>query len=140
MHSDRYGTPFSISMLDLDKFKLINDTYGHAIGDIVLRSVARYLRDNIREPDIVGRYGGEEFLVLLPSSRLQAAEEQAGRLCQLMRTTPILSDGQEYHVTISAGVAQYRTGQEDWQKLLSRADAAMYAAKAAGRDRWASAG
>lgn len=136
MHSDRYRSPLSISMLDLDRFKLINDTFGHATGDLVLKSVACYLREHIREPDIAGRYGGEEFLVLLPNSNLQAAIEQAGRLCQDLRTTPIVVRGHEFRITISAGVAEYHPGREDWQMLLSRADSAMYQAKERGRDGW----
>jgi diguanylate cyclase (GGDEF)-like protein len=139
MHSDRYSSRLSISMLDVDRFKMVNDTFGHATGDLVLRNVARYLREHIREPDIVGRYGGEEFLVLLPDSALEAAIEQAGRLCHHLRTTPMVVDGQELHITVSIGVAEYRPGREDWQKLLSRADSAMYQAKARGRDGWAAA-
>jgi diguanylate cyclase (GGDEF)-like protein len=135
MHADRYKTPVSISMLDVDHFKLVNDSYGHSVGDLVLRNVARFLRDNIREPDIVGRYGGEEFLVILPNAPLQAAIGQAERLCRRLRADKISVAGNEFPITISAGVAEYRIGQEDWQKLLSRADAAMYEAKAQGRDR-----
>lgn len=137
MHSERYHTPLSISMLDLDHFKRVNDTYGHTVGDQILRDTARRLRDNIREPDIVGRYGGEEFLVILPNSGLEAAIGQADRLCSMLRITPIQVLGQEYHITLSAGVAEYNLGEEDWQRFLSRADAAMYEAKAEGRDRYA---
>ncbi len=137
MHSERYHTPLSISMLDLDHFKLVNDTYGHTVGDQILRDTARRLRDNIREPDIVGRYGGEEFLVILPNSGLEAAIGQADRLCRMLRLKPISVLEKEYHITLSAGVAEYRLGEEDWQRFLSRADAAMYQAKAEGRDRYA---
>ena len=138
-HAERYKTPLAISMVDVDKFKAINDTYGHAAGDVVLRAIARSLREHIREPDIVGRYGGEEFLVILPNARLQAAILQATRLCRCIRETSVPVEDRELRVTISAGVAEYCTGQEDWQKFLSRADAAMYEAKDAGRDRWAAA-
>jgi diguanylate cyclase (GGDEF)-like protein len=139
IHSDRYRTPLSISMLDLDHFKLVNDSFGHTVGDQILREAARRLRDNIREPDIVGRYGGEEFLVILANSSLEAATIQAERLCRMLRSAPVSASGNEYHITLSAGVAEYRMGQEDWQKFLNRADAAMYQAKAEGRDRWAAA-
>jgi diguanylate cyclase (GGDEF)-like protein len=135
MRSERSHSPVAISMLDVDHFKKVNDTYGHAVGDMVLRSVARYLRDNIREPDIVGRYGGEEFLVILPNGRLQAAIEQGERLCRGLRANKMAAAGLELQITISIGVAEFRPGQEDWQKLLSRADSAMYEAKAQGRDR-----
>ncbi len=137
MAAERYSTPLTVSMLDLDHFKQVNDTYGHSAGDEVLRFVAMLLRDHIRQPDIVGRYGGEEFLVILPSSNLQAAGEQAGRLCQQVRSTPIMSGRQAIHVTVSIGIAQYRVHEEDWRKLLKRADEALYQAKDSGRDRWA---
>jgi diguanylate cyclase (GGDEF)-like protein len=101
MTAERYGTPLTISMLDLDHFKQVNDTYGHAAGDEVLRSVAMLLRDHIRTPDMIGRYGGEEFLVILPSSDLKAASEQADRLCQQVRSAPILS-GKHRHCAISS--------------------------------------
>jgi diguanylate cyclase (GGDEF)-like protein len=139
MHAERYGTPLSISMLDIDHFKQVNDTYGHAVGDQILRNVAGLLREHIREPDIVGRYGGEEFLVILPNSPLQAATGQAERLCKLMEAAPIIALGNSYPITISAGAAELQTGHEDWQKFLSRADGAMYQAKALGRNRWSAA-
>jgi diguanylate cyclase (GGDEF)-like protein len=135
IRSERYHTPVSISMVDVDHFKRVNDSHGHAVGDLVLRAVARYLRDNMRGPDIVGRYGGEEFLVILPNSPVQAAIEQAERLCRCLRSRTISAGDKELQITISAGVAEYRQGQEDWQQFLSRADAAMYEAKAQGRDR-----
>ena len=135
--SDRYGTPLSISMLDIDHFKNINDTYGHAVGDDVLRTLGSELRNHIRYPDTIGRYGGEEFLIVLPHSTLKAASEQAERLCQHVRSLRIKSGGQEIAVTVSVGVAQYKIHQEDWEAFLSRADAALYQAKNRGRDQWA---
>lgn len=77
IRSNRYGTPLSISLLDLDYFKRINDTMGHTTGDEALRSVSARLREQIRHPDSIGRYGGEEFLIVLPSSEIKAAVEQA---------------------------------------------------------------
>ena len=134
--SDRYGTPLSISMLDIDHFKNINDTYGHTVGDEVLRSLAGELRQHIRHPDTIGRYGGEEFLVILPHSTSKAAIEQAERLCRHVRSLLIKSGEQEISLTISIGVAQYKIQKEDWQTFLSRADAALYQAKNNGRDQW----
>lgn len=139
MFSDRYGTPLTISMLDIDHFKKINDTYGHTVGDEVLRSLAGELRERIRHPDTIGRYGGEEFLIVLPHSTLKAASEQAERLCRHVRSLKIKSGEQETAVTISIGIAQYKIHKEDWQALLNRADAAMYEAKNRGRDRWIAA-
>lgn len=95
------------------------------------------LRDHIRTPDMIGRYGGEEFLVILPSSDLKAASEQADRLCQQVRSAPILSGKHTVRSSISIGIAQYRVHEEDWRKLLKRADEALYQAKNKGRDRWA---
>jgi diguanylate cyclase (GGDEF)-like protein len=135
--SDRYDTPLAISMLDIDHFKIINDTYGHPVGDEALQRLAGELRQRIRQPDTIGRYGGEEFLVILPHSTLQAAIEQAERLCRHVRSLMIKSNEAEISLTISIGIAQYKTHKEDWQTFLSRADAALYRAKNAGRDRWA---
>lgn len=135
--SDRYGTPLTVSMLDVDYFKNINDTYGHAAGDEVLRKLASELREHIRYPDAIGRYGGEEFLIVLPHSTLQAASEQAERLCRHVRTLRVQAAEQELTVTVSLGIAQYRIHKEDWQTLLSRADSALYEAKNNGRDQWA---
>jgi diguanylate cyclase (GGDEF)-like protein len=135
--SERYDAPLTISMLDLDFFKKVNDTYGHTSGDEVLRFVASELRDHIRQPDEIGRYGGEEFLVLLPNSGLKAACDQATRLCQQVRSTPIISGGRVIHMTISIGIAQFKIHHETWQELLNRADQALFQAKHNGRDRWA---
>lgn len=135
--SDRYGTPLSISMLDIDHFKKINDTYGHTVGDEVLRKLAGELRDHIRYPDTIGRYGGEEFLIVLPHSTFKAASEQAERLCRLVRSLRVKSGEQEIGITISIGVAQYKIHKEDWESFLNRADGALYEAKNGGRDRWA---
>ena len=137
LYANRYQTPLSISMLDLDHFKLVNDTHGHIVGDLVLRQVANHLQDNIREPDVIGRYGGEEFLLVLPHTPVASAAEQAERLCRKVREIRISVPNAELHVTVSIGIAEYRRGQEDWQKFLGRADAALYDAKAEGRDRWA---
>jgi diguanylate cyclase (GGDEF)-like protein len=135
--SDRYGTPLSISMLDIDHFKRINDTYGHTTGDDVLRTLGSELREHIRYPDTIGRYGGEEFLIVLPHSSLKAASEQAERLCRHVRSLRIRSGEQEIAVTVSIGIAQYKIQKEDWEAFLSRADAALYQAKHSGRDQWA---
>jgi diguanylate cyclase (GGDEF)-like protein len=134
--ADRYGTPFSVSMVDIDHFKKINDSYGHTVGDDVLRTLGGELRDHIRHPDTIGRYGGEEFLIVLPHSPLKAATEQAERLCRYVRSLKIKSGEHEIGITISIGMAQYRIHNEDWESLLNRADAALYKAKHNGRDQW----
>ena len=134
--AERYQTSLSISMLDIDHFKGINDSYGHAVGDQVLLQLANMLREGIRESDMVGRYGGEEFLILLPNTKLKKAAELAVRLCQYVKGTDI-DVGNKTNLTVSVGVAEYKHGEETWQKLLSRADMALYEAKNTGRDRWA---
>ena len=134
--SDRYGTPLAISMIDIDHFKNINDTYGHTVGDEVLQKLAGELRQHIRHPDTIGRYGGEEFLVILPHSLLQAAIQQAERLCRHVRSLMIQSNDAEILLTISIGIAQYKIHKEDWQTFLSRADSMLYRAKNNGRDQW----
>jgi diguanylate cyclase (GGDEF)-like protein len=137
--SDHYGTPLTISMLDIDHFKKINDTYGHTTGDAVLRNLAAELRSHIRHPDTIGRYGGEEFLIVLPHSPLKAAKEQAERLCRHVRDFVIESGGNHLNVTVSLGLAQYKIHNEDWEAFLSRADAALYQAKNKGRNQWVAA-
>ena len=135
IRAERYKTPMSISMLDIDHFKQINDSYGHTVGDQVLFQLANLLQEEIRDPDMVGRYGGEEFLVVLPNTNLESASEQATRLCKRVRELD-LDVGVHVRLTISIGVAEYHHGQENWQKFLSRADLALYDAKNAGRDQW----
>jgi diguanylate cyclase (GGDEF)-like protein len=139
IRSTRYGTPLSISIVDIDHFKNVNDTYGHATGDDVLRTIAARLREQIRHPDTLGRYGGEEFLIVLPNSELKAAVEQANRLCQHVRDLRIESDINNLSVTLSIGVAQLKITEENWEQFLHRADVAMYQAKNNGRDGWAAA-
>jgi diguanylate cyclase (GGDEF)-like protein len=135
-YAERYETPLAVSMLDLDGFKNVNDEFGHAAGDKVLISAAHGLRDRIRQPDQIGRYGGDEFLVILPNSIAMAASEQASRLCQYVRSTSFsLVEGPAARLALSVGIAQFSSGQ-DWRALLDRADRALYEAKRQGGDRW----
>jgi diguanylate cyclase (GGDEF)-like protein len=136
IRSTRYGTPLAISLVDIDHFKKINDTHGHLTGDEVLRNLAARLSGQIRSPDTLGRYGGEEFLIVLPNSEVKAAVEQASRLCQYIRGMQVESNDHVLSITISIGVAQYKIGNENWEQFLHRADTAMYAAKNNGRDQW----
>ena len=136
LRAERYNSLLSISVVDIDHFKDVNDTYGHLVGDESLRQVAYQLRDHIRHPDMAGRYGGEEFLILLPNSNSNAAAEQAARLCKQVRETAIEIEDHVLNITISIGIAQFRNGEDTWETLLNRADTAMYEAKNNGRDRW----
>ena len=136
MRVKRYVAPFSISVVDVDNFKKVNDVYGHLVGDEVLKHVAYQLQDHIRNPDIVGRYGGEEFLILLPSTDAAEAAEQATRLCKFVRESKVSVNAHLLKVTISIGVAQYLPKVDTLDTLLNRADTAMHDAKSRGRDRW----
>ena len=136
--AQRYGQPVSAIMLDVDHFKKVNDTYGHAIGDQVLRAAAERCSENIRDIDILGRYGGEEFAIVLPATDLTVAQIVAERLRRCIADAPVPTDKGDLTVTISLGVASNAQGQDDEEDvaaLLNRADAAMYAAKQAGRNR-----
>ena len=137
LRAERYNTLLSISVADVDFFKKVNDTYGHLVGDEVLRHVGYQLCDHIRHPDIAGRYGGEEFLILLPNTASAEAAEQAERLRKYVRETKVHVNNHILSVTISIGVAQFRHGVDTWDTLLNRADNAMYEAKRNGRDCWA---
>lgn len=132
--SDRYHTPLCIAMLDLDHFKQINDTIGHAAGDDALRLVAEALHATLRTTDICGRYGGEEFLVIWPNVGLEAADQAAERLRGAIGGLAVESDERHVPLAASLGITEYRRG-ETLDDLLARADLALYEAKHAGRDR-----
>ena len=128
--ASRYGHPLSVILLDIDHFKKFNDTYGHQTGDAVLKSVSDILRQSLRQTDTAGRYGGEEFLLILPNTDHAGTMELAERIRHLMETTPHTSAGLK--VTISAGVAS-RDDQKP-NELIQQADARMYEAKRNGRN------
>lgn len=131
----RFKHPFSAIMLDIDHFKQINDTYGHAAGDQVLVALAKNLTSQIRaDVDIIGRYGGEELVVLLPETNVKGAIKVAERLRRQIEKTPVLTDRGEISITISLGVAEFKSDTPDLATLLDRADSAMYFAKQGGRN------
>jgi len=130
------GAPLALAMVDVDHFKDVNDQHGHDIGDEVLAEVARRLRAAIRGGDVLVRYGGEEFLVLLPSADAGRAWEIGERMRQRMVTRPIQIGDRTLAIHISVGVAQHRGNDgESPGELIRRADAALYTAKARGRNR-----
>jgi len=131
----RQPRPLSVLMIDADHFKRINDNHGHPAGDAVLRHLAACLSATFRAMDVVARVGGEEFAVLLPGTCLESAEAVALRVCQRLRCQPVHVDGKVIGCTVSIGVAAMEPGVDDIHALLQRADAALYAAKAAGRNR-----
>lgn len=134
----RYGTPLAMVVWDVDKFKDINDNYGHAGGDRVLKVVAELLSTRVRETDFVARYGGEEFVMLMPETTAESAMQVANKLRSDIEQTPFHFHDTRVAVTISAGVAQYHQ-DELVNSLFERADAALYAAKDAGRNQVKSA-
>lgn len=129
----RYQHPLAVLLIDADRFKLVNDTYGHRAGDLALRTIADRCRAGLRTSDIFGRYGGEEMVVLLPETDLATATRVAERLRELV-DHEVITDSAAFGVTCSFGVAEYRTA-ERLDHLLERADRALYRAKHAGRNR-----
>ncbi len=126
------GRPFSLLLLDIDHFKLINDTHGHGAGDDTLRAFAQRVREHLRQGDTCARYGGEEFVVVLPGTTLVAALEVAERLRQGVADASLMAVPL-VRATVSIGAAQHRVG-ETGEQLLARADTAVYAAKRGGRN------
>ncbi|BCK87021.1 hypothetical protein MIZ01_0791 [Sideroxyarcus emersonii] len=132
----RHGKPFSLLMLDLDNFKSVNDTYGHHIGDVALKKLGEVAMRTLREIDIVGRLGGEEFAGLLPETNGAQAQEVAERLRQEVERAAVkLEDDSALHFTVSIGLASLQAADADVDSVLKRADAALYRAKHAGRNR-----
>lgn len=130
---ERYGTPLSLVMLDIDGFKAVNDTFGHGAGDDVICETAARVACALRDVDAAFRLGGEEFLILLPSTDVDAAVGVAERLRYAVASRPVDAIGRG--VTASFGVTELRRGEEDWEAAMRRADVALYRAKAEGRNR-----
>jgi diguanylate cyclase (GGDEF)-like protein len=133
--NQRASQPFAVLFIDLDHFKHINDTYGHAVGDDVLRTVAQTLKNNVRRSDMVGRIGGEEFSVFLPNTQVLGAQQLAEILRVAVESIHIDVDGVRLKITASIGVAAKRSEHESMQAIQQHADEAMYEAKRAGRNR-----
>ncbi len=137
---DRHGVV--CLMLDVDHFKSVNDTWGHAAGDAVLRELAQRIESQVRASDVAARYGGEEFVVLLPNTEVESARLLAERIRGAISVAPIeLPCGESTDITVSIGIAEVQPGPADedlktvGDSLIARADVALYAAKSAGRDR-----
>jgi len=134
--SQRYGAPLTVLMIDLDHFKNVNDCFGHHIGDRVLAAFADKLRYCVREVDLTGRLGGEEFAVLLPNTCTEEATDVMDRLREELAQAPIASTEQHsIFLTISVGLAELTPGITSVEAFLSKADSALYAAKRNGRNR-----
>jgi diguanylate cyclase (GGDEF)-like protein len=135
----RTSTPLAVALLDLDRFKLINDTYGHLVGDEVLKRIAATMTEVLRDYDLAGRFGGEEFVILLPQTRavdaLRIAERVRAHIAQLPIYTGGATGDERVPVTVSIGVVALDAGsRRELTELLAAADAALYRAKASGRD------
>ncbi|WP_045778940.1 GGDEF domain-containing protein, partial [Methylocucumis oryzae] len=135
LRAQRRNTRFSLLMLDIDFFKRVNDNYGHQMGDIVLQKVAQHCQQAVRKVDIVGRFGGEEFVLFLPDSSFANALEIAERLRKGIETSVLAYvDSETIHVTISIGVVNTNQASSSVDKLLDTADKALYEAKRNGRN------
>jgi diguanylate cyclase (GGDEF)-like protein len=129
----RHGEPLSLVLADVDHFKQINDTHGHEMGDRVLTAISEVLRDGIREQDSVARWGGEEFLILMPQASLESARMVAERLREQVSRLTVSHAGQTVQVTMTFGVACHRL-DDRLEQLIHRADMALYQGKERGRD------
>ncbi|WP_424681773.1 diguanylate cyclase [Frateuria sp. YIM B11624] len=131
----RVGRPLGVLMIDADHFKSVNDRFGHGGGDKVLLALVGSIRGTLRASNVIGRIGGEEFVVLAPDTGLEQALVLAERIRETVETTPLLVDGHLLQLTVSIGAVVAAPGEHDVKGLLQRADAALYAAKRAGRNR-----
>lgn len=130
----RYQHKSTLLMCDIDHFKRINDTYGHAAGDVVIQAIADAVRKNLRSTDIAGRYGGEEYAVLLVDTTLKQATVLAERLRQSVEALCIAYNGQQLKVTLSLGLAEYHTEMTEHRQWIEAADKGLYQSKANGRN------
>jgi diguanylate cyclase len=137
--SDRRGTPLCAALLDLDDFKRLNDTHGHQAGDNALKHLVKIVKDTLRSMDVIARFGGEEFLILLPETTIEAATATMTRLQRELTRHFFMHENEKLLITFSAGVALRREG-EDQTSLVGRADKAMYEAKRTGKNRVVVAG
>jgi len=132
----RYGNPLSLMMLDIDFFKQVNDTHGHKTGDAVLRKLIEVCRQTLREVDVIGRMGGEEFAILLPETDIEASVEAAERLREVIANTKVpLDSGLPLQFTVSIGVTALASQDDNMDVLLNLADKALYEAKGSGRNK-----
>ena len=133
--SRRYDEKLSIIMLDIDHFKVVNDKYGHMVGDDVLERLSVTIRGRVRDTDALGRYGGEEFLMVMPRTDFSAALMVGERIRVTIAKTEMMdAQGGSFYITVSQGITSHRTG-DDRNSMISRADDALYRAKANGRNR-----
>lgn len=132
----RKKSSLAVLMIDVDHFKSLNDTFGHEAGDAALQSLGALLKGHFRAEDVVCRYGGEEFTVIMPEASKQSAEQRANALCEAAKQMVVQHRGQPLRsISLSIGIAAFGEHGESGESLISSADTALYAAKTAGRDR-----
>jgi diguanylate cyclase (GGDEF)-like protein len=134
LRCSRGAGPLAVCMLDIDRFKAVNDSHGHVAGDSALRSVMAIASTELRTIDFLGRFGGDEFLIVLPQTGLEGGRDCAERVRQRVESSALPAGDGHGHLTVSIGVAEYRP-QDRTRELIARADQALYAAKSAGRNR-----
>jgi diguanylate cyclase (GGDEF)-like protein len=136
-HARRYSKLLTIAVVDVDRFKSLNDTHGHSAGDAVLRQIGVILRNSFRQSDTAGRYGGEEFVIILPETDIESAQQRLESLRESITTTPIEfgATGEKVQVTISAGLASFPQDGNNAAELFALADERMFVAKREGRNR-----
>jgi diguanylate cyclase (GGDEF)-like protein/PAS domain S-box-containing protein len=135
----RYGQPLGLLVVDMDHFKPINDTYGHTVGDVVLKRAAEAIQAEVRAVDVICRFGGDEFVVVMPGSNQEQSQSVAKRLQERIRNLEVDCQGTSIHTTLSIGLAVFPEDGADARALFHAADAALLAAKDSGRDKWVSA-
>ena len=128
------GSPISILLMDIDHFKKVNDSHGHNVGDLVIQTLSHLLKGQLGEEELLCRWGGEEFLILLPKCSLSQGGELAERIRGLVAERELSVNGSQINVTISCGVAEYRHAEKA-EELINRVDIALYQAKEQGRNR-----
>ncbi len=133
-HSHRYKKPFALAMLDIDFFKEFNDKFGHLVGDQILVQLGKYLKEELRDSDFSCRYGGEEFVIILPDTTKEAAFNLVDRLRRKFSETPLPHEGSNYQVTFSIGLAEYPGDADTAREMIKCADDALYESKTAGRN------
>jgi diguanylate cyclase (GGDEF)-like protein len=133
--ANAFSAPFCLLMIDIDHFKAVNDGHGHAAGDAVLARVGQILKESIYETDVVGRYGGEEFIVLLPHAQVDGVIRKAESIRQRFERETINSGFERLRITVSIGLSHFPAHGRTAQALIGQADQALYQAKESGRNR-----
>lgn len=134
LRTQRYDSPLSVMMLDVDYFKAVNDTYGHLVGDSVLKEVAGITQKQLRNTDFLGRYGGEEFAVILTETDGFKAAEVGERIRSELEALTVIAEGHTIKITVSIGIGSYTTSSDDIDQIIKRADLALYHSKNSGRN------